>query len=450
MTEAAVPPQSRRFSIAHLALIVPWIALVIDAWNPIRDNSFLWHVRAGSVQADIGQVLTSDPFSFTMLGEPWRTQSWLAELLYGWAEGVNGLGFVPLMLLSTGTLIFFAIGLIAYRRSRSVPATAFVLVLSVLALISFLVPRPVLFSYLLMALVILAWERRSVRWTVPFLFWVWAAVHASFIIGLAYVGLMVIMKSDWRELPTAVASGLLTFATAHGLGVAAFLLDFGASSDALQYLTEWRSPELLEPVFLPFLGGLIFIVIGAFRDRVFPKHLWLIVPFALLGVSSVRAIPPAWLGILPLVALSLSHLDLGSRAGLRARLGVIFAVVVFALPFLLRNDGQLDEDRFPLEAIDSLNDLPIFHDDVVGGFLIWAEGPERKVYIDDRAELYGSRLGEFIEVRSGDIPWEPVFERDGVGQVLLANEAPLVAELKDAGWNPLYEDANFTVLRADS
>ncbi len=450
MTEAAGPPQGRRFSVAHLALIVPWIALVIDAWDPIRDNSFLWHVRAGSLQADMGQVLTSDPFSFTMLGEPWRTQSWLAELLYGWAEGVSGLGFVPALILVTGSLIFVAISLVAYSRSESVPATVFVLVLSVLALISFLVPRPVLFSYLLMVLVVLAWERRSVRWTVPFLFWIWAAVHASFIIGLAYIGLMVIMKRDWREMPKAVASGLLTLATAHGLGVAAFLLNFRANSDALRYLLEWRSPELLEPVFIPFLGGIVFIVIGAFRDRVLPKHLWLIVPFTLLGFSSVRAIPPAWLGIVPLVALSLSHLDVGSRAGFRSRLAVIFAVVVVGLPFLLRDDGQLDEDRFPLEAIDSLNDLPTFHDDVVGGYLIWAEGPQRKVYIDDRAELYGSRLREFIEVRNGDIPWEPVFERDEVGQVLLANEARLVVELRDAGWIPLYEDENFTVLRADS
>lgn len=448
MTGAAVPPRRRRFSIAHLALIVPWVALVIDAWDPIRDNSFLWHIRAGTVQADIGRVLTTDPFSFTMLGESWRTQSWLAELLYGWAEGWSGLAFVPLLILVTGSLTFVAIGLVAYRRSKSVPATAFVLVLSVLALISFLVPRPVLFSYLLMALVVLAWDMRWVRWTVPFLFWVWAAVHASFIIGLAYVAFSVIMEKEWRELPKVLVAGLATLGTAHGLGVVAFLLDFGASSDALRYLIEWRSPELLEPVFLPFLGGLIFIVIGAFRDRVFPKHLWLIVPFTLVGLSSVRAIPPAWLGVVPLVALSLSRLDLGSRAGLRARLAVIFALVVLVLPFLLREDGRLSEDRFPIAALDSLGDVPTFHDDVVGGFLIWAEGPDRKVYVDDRAELYGSRLREFIEVRSGDTPWEPVFERDNISQALLANEAHLVGELTDAGWISHHEDASFTVLRA--
>ena len=50
MTETASQASRRRFSLAHLVLILPWIALVIDAWAPIRDNSFLWHIRAGELQ----------------------------------------------------------------------------------------------------------------------------------------------------------------------------------------------------------------------------------------------------------------------------------------------------------------------------------------------------------------------------------------------------------------
>lgn len=438
---------ARRLSISHLALLVPWVALVIDAFQPIGDNSFLWHVRAGTLQAGRGAVLTSDPFSFTMLGEPWRTQSWLAELFYGWGENVFGLGYVPYMILLVGTLTFVGIGLLAYLHSRSVPATAFVLVLAVLALISFLVPRPVLLSYLLMVLVILAWDRPATRWTIPLLFWIWAAVHASFAIGLVYVGVTLIMRKNWRLLPVAVVGGVATLATAHGLGVVSFLLDFGQNSDVLQYLTEWRDPELFEPVFLPFAGSIVFIVIGAFRDRISPGHLWLLVPFLALGLSSVRAIPPAFLGLIPLVALSLSGLQIGTRAGLRPQLAVIFALVVLVMPWLLTAGTDLSEERFPLEATESLDDVPTFHDDRVGGYLIWAAGPERKVYIDDRAELYGDRMAEFVAVRRGETPWEPVFERDGIEQALLANDERLVDELRSSGWAAVYADEHFTVLR---
>jgi len=450
MTAAATGPQGRRFSIAHLALLVPWVALVIDAWNPIVDNSFLWHIRAGTVQADQGAVLTSDPFSLTMFGEPWLTQSWLVELLYAWAESLTGLGFVPYLILLVGGLTFVGVGLAAYRRSRSVPATAFVLILSILTVVSFLVPRPVLFSYLLMTLIVVAWDRPRARWAIPFLFWLWAAVHASFVIGLAYVGFSIIMKKEWRSLPIVLVGGLLTLATAHGIGVVTFLLDFQESSGALQYLTEWRRPELFEVVFLPFLGGIVFILIGAFRDRIFPKHLWLVVPFVLLGLSSVRAIPPAFIALVPLVAVSLSGLEIGSRAGLRPRLAVVFALVVATFPFLLTSGSELSEERFPVAVAANLDASPTFHTDVVGGYLIWAEGPDRKVYIDDRAELYGDRMGEFVEVRRGDVDWEPIFRRDGIEQALLANSEHLVGELRAAGWVIVHRDEHFTLLRSNT
>jgi hypothetical protein len=447
MTPAAEEPQARRLSIAHLALLTPWVAIVIGSWEPIGDNSFLWHVRAGTMQAARGVVLTSDPFSFTAPGEPWLTQSWLAELLYGWGESLTGLGFVPFMILIVGTLTFFGLGLVVYRRSQSVPATTFVLVLSVITLISFLVPRPVLFSFFLMTLVVLAWDRPALRWTLPFLFWIWASVHASFFIGLAYVGLSLLIEREWRELPKVITSGIVTLLTAHGLGIAAFLANFTQNREALGYLMEWRRPSLDDPFVIAFLGGVVFIVIGLIRRKVPLRYLWLVVPFLLLGMSSVRAIPPAWLALVPIVGMSLEGLSVGSRAGLRSRLAVIFAAFVLLLPFLLSEEPVLDEDRFPIAASLALEESPVFHDDRTGGYLIWAEGPERLVFLDDRAELYGARLEEFVKVRDGELDWRPVFERDGIEQVLLASNAPIVLSLVESGWRPVFEDDRFVVLR---
>ena len=440
----------RRFSIAHLALTVPWVAIVIDAWQPIKDNSFLWHVRAGELQLREGSVLTEDPFSFTMRGSEWITQSWLVELLYAWGEDLLGIGFVAPMLLAVSTVTFLGIALIAYRHSKSVTATAFVMVLSTFALISFLGPRPVLFSFLLMVLVILAWHRPGSHWAVPFLMWIWASVHASFLIGLAYMGLSIIMQKNWRSLRFVVPAGVATLLTAHGLGVAEFLIDFTENRDALELLSEWRKPELLSAVFLPFLGGISFIVIGAFRQRIHPRHLWLLVPFTALAMTSVRAIPPSWLAIVPLVAIALGEVEIGQHRGLRPQLAAVFVVVVVVLPFFLVSPSRIDEERFPTEAIDHLADVPTFHDDRVGGYLIWAAGPERKVYIDDRAELYGDRMAEFVKVREGELEWRTVFRRDGIDQALLANEEELIGELRNSDWDLVYRDDNFSVLRPEA
>lgn len=444
---AASKTPSRRFSIVHLALIVPLVALVIDAWGPIGDNSFLWHIRAGTLQAESGSVLVTDPFSFTMLGESWLTQSWLVELLYGWSESFSGLGFVAPMLLVVSTTTFVCIGLTAYRFSESVTATAFVLLLTTLLMISFLVPRPVLFSFLLFSVLVLAWDRPGVRWTVPFIMWIWAAAHGSFVLGLAYLGLTWLMNRQWKDTPALVLTGVVTMFTAHGLGVLQFLASFADSREALAYISEWRKPELFSVVFLPFLGGMVFIVIGAFRGLIFPKHLWLIVPFVLLGMSSVRAIPPAWLGLVPLVAISLSGLTLGDSRRFGRVSVAVFAVMVVAISVVVKPEDGLSEDRFPEAALSSLDNVPTFHDDRVGGFLIWVQGPERLVYVDDRAELYGDRLGEFVRIRNSDQDWQPVFERDGIEQALLKAEETLIDDLMDAGWKTVYEDETYVILR---
>jgi hypothetical protein len=447
MTLTAERGSPRRFSLAHLALLVPFVALVIDAWAPIRDNSFLWHVRAGELQMNAGEVLTADPFSFTMLGERWLTQSWLAELLYSWGESNWGLGFVPPMMLLLSSITFLGIALTAFRRSRSEWSTAIVVALTTLLMISFLVPRPVLFSLALFVLVVAAWDRPSTRWTIPFLFWIWASVHGSFAIGLVYLGLTIVMEWDWKALPTVIVAGLATFFTAHGVGVLEFLLDFSEAGPALALLSEWRRPEILSVVFAPFLIGVALIVVGAFRQRISARHLIVLVPFLLLALSATRAVPPAWIALVPLMGTALAGLAVGARRRFSMGAAIVFGLVVLITPWFIISDGSIDEERFPVAAAAELADVRTFHDDSAGGYLIWAQGPERLVYIDDRAELYGERMMEYVEVRDLERDWEPVFERDGIEQVLLRGDEELIDELEAASWSRTYEDEEFVVLR---
>jgi len=309
------------------------------------------------------------------------------------------------------------------------------------------VPRPVLFSLALFVLVVVAWDRPATRWTIPFIFWIWASVHGSFAIGLAYVGLTIIIESDWKALPTAFVAGLSTFLTAHGLGVLEFLIDFSESGAALALLSEWRRPELLSVVFAPFLIGIGLIVIGAFRGKVTPKHLIILVPFLLLALSATRAVPPSWIALVPLMGTALAGLAVGARQRFSKAAAVIFGLVVLLVPWFIISDGSIDEEKFPVAAADELADVPTFHDDSAGGYLIWAQGPERLVYIDDRAELYGDRMLEYVEVRDLERDWEPVFERDGIEQVLLKADEELIGELDSAGWSTSHDDGVYVVMR---
>lgn len=448
MTETAATPFPRRLSLFHLALLTPWVALVIDSFDRIVDNSFLWHIRAGELQLTAAEVLTADPFSFTRFGEPWITQSWLAEVFYGWAESQGGVGFTAPMMLLASLVAIIAIGLVAHQVSNSVPATAVVVLLTTLLLVRFVVPRPVLFSYPLFALVVLCFQRRPTRWALPFLFWIWASVHASFVIGLVYISLSIASKKDWRAVRVAVAAGLATLLTAHGLSVIRMLFDFAGSRRYLELVSEWRTPNFLEIALLPVLIGIVLMIYGGMKGHLRPASLWVIAPFLALAFSAERAVATAWIATVPFIAVSVSGLTVRSFRGFPMRSSAVFVGVIALLPWAFTNQVEIDSETFPVEAAAFLEDVPTFHDDFAGGYLIWSRALEQGVYIDDRVELYGERVEEFVGVRSGRLSFEPVFQRDGIVQALLRTDEFLVRDLSASGWISIYEDDQYTVMRA--
>jgi hypothetical protein len=231
------------------------------------------------------------------------------------------------------------------------------------------------------------------------------------------------------------------------LGVLEFLLDFSEAGSALALLSEWRKPEIWSVVFAPFLIGVGLIIVGAARQRITARHLIVLVPFLILALSATRAVPPAWIALVPLMAAALADLAPGARRRFSKIAAIVFGVVVVVTPLFIISDASIDEERFPVAALGHLDDVPTFHDDSAGGYLIWAEGPERLVYIDDRAELYGDRMTEYVEMRDLERDWQPVFERDGIEQALLKADEELIGELEAAGWTATYEDEVYVVLR---
>ncbi|HEX7097872.1 MAG TPA: hypothetical protein VF377_01420 [Acidimicrobiia bacterium] len=439
---------TRRVSLAHLALVAPWLLLVIGSFRPIRDNSFLWHVAAGREQEALGSVLTADPFSFTMRAEPWRTQSWLADLLYAWIEDVAGLTGFGWMLLVVGALTFAALGIIAWKFSRNLLTTAAMTLLSVPLLAPVLVPRPVVFTLPLFALVVLVWEDHRLRWLLPFPMWLWAAIHGSFFLGLVYVGARVLARREWRSWPVPVVAAAATLATAHGLGIVQIVVEFLTARPHLAHISEWRPPEFLTPPLLPFVVGLVLLLIGAIRGRLAMGDLWVVVPFLVLALSATRAVAPAWIALAPVLAASASWNRDRFGHGFPIPVAAMVLVLILVGPFLYTGSVQVDPDRFPIAASAHLRpELRTFHDDVAGGYFIYDSTLEDGVFIDDRVELFMDRIDEFIDIRAGRDVWRDVFRRDGIEQALVAIDEPIRLFLEADGWRTYYRDSRYAVMR---
>jgi hypothetical protein len=442
---------TRRLSVRHLFVLVPVAGVVVAAARAITDNSFLWHVRAGTVQLDAGEVLRVDPFSFTAQGESWRTQSWIADLLYATLERWTGdLSWVWPMVALTMTIALTLVGIAIYRESGNPLVVAAVLFFTAWLVLRTLVPRPVVFSHLLLAALVVVLAHPRLRWTIPLLIWLWAGLHGSFIIGMGLIVLEAV-RSGRRELLGVLGlSAVSASLTAHGLALWGVLGEFAASRGALDLIQEWAPPDLTDPSTAPYALFIVAVLFAATRGRIATRDLIVVLPFLLFGLTSYRALIPATLVLAPWVARAIEVPAPSTRTESGLLNGAIALVVVATAVWMgfERAESMPDDELFPRSAVAALAPGPLFHGDAVGGYLIYAEWPDRLVYTDDRAELYGEELfQEFVDVRAGRDGWREVLERYDIDQALLAADSTGLQEvLVASGWSESYRDPDFVVL----
>ncbi len=442
-----------RLRVSHLRFFVPLIVLAWRASLPIGDNSFLWHVRAGTVQLDLGKVLTTDIFSFTAYGEAWRTQSWLAELAYGWLENLTGgIGWVPVMkfiaMSVTVVLVAIVVHKVVGRRSG---VTLAALLLLVWQAVPFGVARPALLGFALLAVVVaFAHMDRRPLWLLPILFWFWASVHGMFVVGLGYLLLDALRRRSRRQMGAVVISGVATAFTAHGLGAWWILLQFSRSSGALDLIREWLPPDFSNPFLMPLLIVILGVIVAGTLGRLAPEDLWILVPFVAFGVMAERNVWPATIVLVPLAVRAFSA-GVKEAKEIRAEPVLVnwaIAVLLVGVAAVgLSQTMTLSEDRFPADAaVQTLESGPLFNGSAVGGYLIYAEWPERDVFIDDRAELYGENgFQRFHDLKSG-VAVADTFAELGIGQAIIKADWPIAEYLELLGWQYRYQDEFFVVM----
>ncbi len=441
----------RRLQIRHLYPVIPLAVLAVVPLAQLRDNGFLWHVRAGVMQLASGRVITLDPFSYTAGGESWRTYSWLAEILYAYLDSVfGGIEWVPVLVALVSVTTLSITGLTIYSASRSVVVASGWLIVGIWLLAPFSQPRPVVFSYLMLtALVMILTSGDKVWWAVVPLIWLWAGLHGTWVIG---IGLVVLAAAQHRSSKLGIAAGVAAITsglTAHGFGAWKVLVSFAGSTGALEHLQEWFPPDFGDIAQMPYLLIVGGIVVAATWGRISLADLWVVLPFMAFGFMTRRSVPVATLVLVPFAARAvIVHLP-QSRAKWNA-IPVVIATVIAALVIGAHATShvELEPERFPSDgAIEAAGDGHFFHDDGVGGYLIYRSGPDRQVYIDDRAELYGAeRFAEFAAAKEGT--YEDLFERLDMRSAILKTKWPLYTILLRDGWAIEYEDENFVVLMA--
>jgi hypothetical protein len=300
----------------------------------------------------------------------------------------------------------------------------------------------------------------------------WVNAHGSWIIGLGTIfvygvsglvgfemgGLVAKRWSDGERLRMETVF-LLCLAvlpiTPYGTGLCMYPFDVASSLPLnIEYIKEWQS--------MPFhmVGGKIFLLLllGFIVLHVMYRFTWRLEEFFLFLLGTAMAcIHVRFLLIFvpfftPLLATILARwIDAYDRRKDKFVLNaIIMAATAVAVVHYFPSKTELNksvEHNFPVQAVDYLNHHevpgPMYDTYGFGGYLVYSRGPEHKVFIDGRGELYehGGLLNDYLHISMLKPGALTVLQSYAVRSCLIERSEALATLLDSApGWHRIYTD----------
>jgi len=474
---ALLPSLTDLFFLAAIA----WMFMAPDiGWQALlRDGDTGYHIRTGDLILNTHHVPAADPFSFSKPGQPWFAHEWLAEVVF--AALVRWAGLKALVLFVGALLALYNTILLrdsVRRGANSVLAIALVLAGSNAASIHFHA-RPHVFTLLLLTIsaALIARDReRPTRWIwalVP-LTAVWANLHGGFVILLALLGLvvagsvveMLLGQPGARAMAVRYAGLLAGCAAASALNPRGIRLHLHIV-ELLQvawyktHISEYQSPAFHFEQ-MTFFMAVLFLGLACvwplLAKRRVTEPLWILF-FAYESLVSARNIPLFLVIALPVVAMELTTVwrrwaaasspkstiavldDLAAQTSGRIRpVGVwtpLFVAGILLFTPTNRWPTDFSPETFPLAMLhkhaDELAGSRVFTADQWADYLIYANFPKQRVFIDGRSDFYGEEIGKaYLAMWQAEPDWRVRLNRYRFNRVLCPPDVPLAAVLRES------------------
>jgi hypothetical protein len=444
------------------------------------DPDVWWHIKSGQTILATHHWPTTDPYSFTVTGQPWIAYEWLGDLLLATVSRIGGLRGLDLLLIVIGSAVILGLYLLGTVSSGSSKA-GFVAAALVcpLAFANFnLRPQMLGYLFLIVSIVVLELYRQGrarVIWILPPLLLVWVNTHGSWIIGLGTMlvywicGLVefetgAIKTKRWkpneRKQLSLVFLASLAAATITPYGSELAFLPFRVASSlpvSMANIDEWHSM----PFNMEFGKIFLVLLLAFFLAQIAIGMAWSLEQVVLFFVGTgLACLHDRFLLIfvpffVPLLAQVLgTWLTPYSRTSdhplLNATLMTVLAIMMFHFSPSRGDLEQKIAQRFPVHAVEYLRERavprPMFDSYDFGGYLVWAD---QKVFVDGRSELYewGGVLSDYMYIAMLKPGALNVLRMYGIQSCLLDRDQPLATVLKALpDWKTVYEDNRSVIL----
>ena len=442
--------ESMKRFLTKRTLFFTGIYILFFLWSLYTlDPDFGWHLRAGQYFLTHG-VPATDIFTFTAPDFPWVDHEWLSDIFVSLIYQVGSFWLLAAIYAGMWTT---AVALV----SRKVPSA--IILAGVIAIMPFAGVRALTWSALLLALLYRILHAKQTKWQllIPPLFLVWANVHGSFLIGIAYGGWVMVQRRSWRLCVLGCISLAFTFVNPYGYHVYTEIFRTMLDGNLSANIVEWQRfalPIAAAPYALLWVALMVYVNQRRWREYItFDTLLFVwsclsmrMTPlFVLMSLTSIPS-------LIRRLASTIPKPDL-PRATRLARRGLQLLVVVCLLVPILSSMLTRTGIRYPVQAVTYLKANPckgnIFNSYNFGGFLIW-QLPDTKVYIDGRMPSWKhdgkDYMATYNQVLADKSVRDTEFSRFDIRCAVIENTSPLYSELQREGWQVRSTDGATSVL----
>jgi len=435
------------------------------------------HIKYGESILQTGHWPRGDIYSFTAHGVFRMAFEWGGEVLIALAYRVGALRGLEILLLLLSSAVALLIYYYAWMRCQNSKAAllAAIIVLPLAAMTFTVRPQLLGFIFVLITLICLERYRKGQQknlWVLPPLFLIWINTHGSWALGLFIVGLYWasgfiefsvggLRAERWRlDQRIHIALVFLLSVTVlpinpYGGRLVVYPIDMAFFQPVgVANVQEWQpiplgfwESKLLLILLLAFIAAIVAYrpsyrleEIGLFLFTTYATilHFRFVFLFAIVAAPLIGSVLARWID---------QYNPAIDKYALNAVLMLLVLIGMVVYFPSQSNLAELVAKSFPVKAVEYLRQHPVpgpmFNDYSFGGYLLWSMGPEHKVFIDGRADLY-EETGAFSDyIRIVDIKPNvlALLQSYGIQSCMVGPRNALATLLSSIpGWKRVYQD----------
>lgn len=464
---------------------------VLVVISVITDSDFFFHLAAGKYIVEHLTIPSVDVFSYTMSGHPWVVHEWLFEVLVYLLDA--GFGRFGITVLTSAIATITIVVAVRTCRINNFPLELVVTIAVAILVYAFFMPRPHIFTFLFLSLFLLGLFRMKnagdisvIRWA-PLMMLVWVNMHGGFILGIAllafflacefgYAAYRGVLQEKRRYL---IRLGVIFFLTIAASAVNPYFFDHLLfpfhlmSQGSVQSINEWKSPDFSVAILRLYLVFYVLFFLVYFFSPGKPDLSDVAIPLVFVAASftALRHLPLAVIALTPFLVQQLITLKVPDVVGAAVRSGssksaelgnaeyvlnfLILSIVTAVLVMNYQTWHKQDEIKLNGHLPVSASDFVIregisgnmFNPYQSGGYLIYRLFPQRKVFIDIRADLYSDDImSDYMVIDGAKSGWEALLQKYAVNYVICKDSSPLRQAIeKSKEYVGVYDDKAFAV-----